>query len=213
MDPTTLESIKQYFNDRGFKSPLLLEHPICNPYSGESIYFFQSDTSAIDRSEHDSLQFIYTLEPGGKMPLKHLHPIQTETFEVILGCLTMQRIRDRVTITAGNAYTVNPGETHCPMNHSDQIQAVVLVTVFPAQNFKTNLETIFGLAAEGNCDRKGKPSFLQLIAIMNRYPDIGFIPWIPTWIQRLVAKLLAPVSARRGYLPSYERFSQADRTS
>src|SRR3954453_14945743 len=58
-----------------------------NPVTGERFTF--TDTAAT--TEGELLAFDFALRPGGAVPMPHVHPIQTERFEVVAG-----RMRFRV---------------------------------------------------------------------------------------------------------------------
>ena len=50
---------------------------ITNPVTGERFTF--------TNVREDLLAFDFALAPGGKVPIPHVHPIQTERFEVVSG--------------------------------------------------------------------------------------------------------------------------------
>jgi hypothetical protein len=52
-----------------------------NPVTGERFTF--TDTAA--STDGKLLAFDFALRPGGKVPVPHVHPIQTERFEVVAG--------------------------------------------------------------------------------------------------------------------------------
>jgi hypothetical protein len=50
---------------------------------------------------------------------------------------------------------------------------------------------IFALDAEGRLDRRGNPNLRDVAVLIERYPeDFFYAPFVPTAIQRLIARLL-----------------------
>ena len=85
-----------------------------NPVTGERFTFTEP-------REHrgELLAFDFALRPGGKVPIPHVHPIQTERFEVVAG-----RVRFRLglrTVVAGPGDVVEapPGVAHAFGNAGD----------------------------------------------------------------------------------------------
>ena len=52
-----------------------------NPVTGERFTFTHTAAS----TDGELLAFDFALRPGGKVPVPHVHPIQTERFEVVAG--------------------------------------------------------------------------------------------------------------------------------
>ena len=52
-----------------------------NPVTGERFTFTHTAAS----TDGELLAFDFALRPGGKVPVPHVHPIQTERFEVVSG--------------------------------------------------------------------------------------------------------------------------------
>jgi hypothetical protein len=60
---------------------------------------------------------------------------------------------------------------------------------------------VFGLAADGRTDAKGRPSLLQTAALMREFPDEFFyLADVPVAVQRAIAAPLAALARRRGYV-------------
>ena len=57
-----------------------------NPVTGERFTFTQTAAS----TEGELLAFDFGLRPGGAVPIPHVHPIQTERFEVVDGRMTFR---------------------------------------------------------------------------------------------------------------------------
>ena len=69
-----------------------------NPVTGERFTF--TDTAA--STDGELLAFDFALRPGGAVPIPHVHPIQTERFEVVAG-----RMRFRVGL---RTFVAGPGD-------------------------------------------------------------------------------------------------------
>ena len=86
-----------------------------NPVTGERFTFIE--TAATTGGE--LLSFELALRPGGAVPIPHVHPTQTERFEVVEG-----RIRFRVGLRSvgagpGDVVEVAPGVVHAFANDGD----------------------------------------------------------------------------------------------
>jgi len=79
-----------------------------NPVTGERIVFHE--TSAETNGERVVFETI--VQPGGFVASAHLHPLQTERFEVLEGTLAMRRGKETVELGAGETVVVEPGTPH-----------------------------------------------------------------------------------------------------
>src|SRR4051812_4503928 len=123
-----------------------------NPVTGERLAF--TDTAATPGGE--LLAFDFALRPGGAVPMPHVHPRQTERFEVTAG-----RIRFRVglrTVVAGRGDVVEvpPGVMHSFANRGEQ-EARLRVEVRPALAMEEMLAEVVALAKAGRMNRRGPP--------------------------------------------------------
>src|SRR5919109_3496915 len=79
-----------------------------NPVTGERFTF--THTAAI--TDGELLAFDFALRPGGAVPIPHVHPIQTERFEVV-SCRMKFRVGLRTVIAGpGDVVEVEPGVMH-----------------------------------------------------------------------------------------------------
>jgi quercetin dioxygenase-like cupin family protein len=160
---------------------------LANRVTGETIRFIE--TAAETNGERTVVEV--TLAVGGGVPMAHVHPYQSETFEVIEGELSMKAGREKVVAAAGEIVAVTPGETHKFWNASDK-PVRFRCTVAPALQFEQFIETMFTLAEEGKLGRRGMPSPLRLAPIALAYFDNARAPYIPAWLQKAG---LVPVAA------------------
>src|SRR4030088_1001911 len=98
-----------------------------NPITGERFTFTQTAAS----TNGELLAFDFALRPGGAVPIPHVHPIQTERFEVLEG-----RMRFRVGLRTrfvgrGGIVEVPAGVMHSFANAGDA-EARLRVEVRPA---------------------------------------------------------------------------------
>ena len=141
---------------------------IANPVTGETVTFQR--TSADSDSEVVIAEV--TLEPGGSVPGVHVHPSQTETFEILDGAVGFRLGRGRRAATTGETVVVKAGTAHAVWNAGDG-QARFLCEIRPALGFERLLETMFALARDGKTDHRGVPHPLRLAAIADRDRRMG----------------------------------------
>ena len=169
-----------------------------NPITGERIVF--NKTSAETNGEAVEIE-VY-VRPGGVVAAAHVHPFQTERFEVISGRLGMKLDRRKVEAGPNDVVVVEPGTPHKFWNAGDE-ELHFLTVVKPALQFERLLETMFGLAADGKTNRKGMPNPLRLAVIAREHFDDVRLPFPPVWMQRAGLALGAPVGRLAGYEPTY----------
>jgi quercetin dioxygenase-like cupin family protein len=87
-----------------------------NPVTGERFTF--TDTSATTGGE--LLAFDFALRPGGAVPIPHVHPVQTERFEVVEGRMRFRVGLRTVIAEAGEVIEVAPGVMHSFANAGEE---------------------------------------------------------------------------------------------
>ena len=97
-----------------------------NPVTGERFTF--TDTAATTGGE--LLAFDFGLRPGGAVPIPHVHPIQTERFEVVEGQIRFRVGLRTVMAGPGDVVEVERGVAHSFANAGDE-QARLRVEVRP----------------------------------------------------------------------------------
>jgi quercetin dioxygenase-like cupin family protein len=165
---------------------------LSNPVTGERFTFTHTAAS----TGGELLAFDFALRPGGAVPLPHVHPVQTERFEVTAG-----RMRFRVglrTIIAGpgDVVQVAPGVIHSFANAGDE-EARLRVEVRPALAMEEMFAEVIALARAGRMTKRGLPrNPLDLAVLARKYDQEAHAPLLSVGMQRL---LLAPLvfSARR----------------
>ncbi len=157
-----------------------------NPVTGERFTF--TDTAASTGGE--LLGFDFALRVGGAVPIPHVHPIQTERFEVLFGCMRFRvGLRTR-TAGPGDVVEVEPGVTHSFANAGDE-EARVHVEVRPALAMEEMFAEVIAMAQAGQMTRRGLPrNPLALASLARRYDREAHAPLMSVGVQRL---LLAPL--------------------
>ena len=168
-----------------------------NPVTGEILIFHR--TSRETGGEAVLVETI--VRPDGFVAAAHLHPNQTERFEVLEGRLGLRVGNEELVAEAGDVVVVEPGTPHRFWN-AGETEARFLCEVSPALEFESLIETMFGLAAEGKTNRQGMPNALRLAVIARSHFDTVRLPFPPAWLQRLGLALGAPLGRLLGYRPT-----------
>jgi quercetin dioxygenase-like cupin family protein len=159
-----------------------------NPVTGERFTF--TDTAATTGGE--LLAFELGLRPGGAVPIPHVHPIQTERFEVVEGRMRFRVGLRRRFAGPGEVVEVAPGVIHSFANAGDE-EARVRVEVRPALAMEEMLAEVVAMAEAGRMNRRGMPRRLRDLATLARkYDQEAHAPGLSVGMQRL---LLAPLTA------------------
>lgn len=169
-----------------------------NPITGERVTFLK--TSAETNGE---LVVIDTaVAPGGFVAAEHLHPYQSERFEILSGEVEFKLAKEVFTARPGDVVIVESGTSHKFRNLGNE-EIRFRTEVRPALSFETFLQTMFGLASEGKTNQKGMPNPFRLAVIMNEHFDLVRLPFPPAWVQRMGLALASPLGLLFGYEPTY----------
>ena len=157
-----------------------------NPVTGER--FTITHTAAT--TDGELLAFDFGLRPGGAVPIPHVHPIQTERFEVVAGLMRFRLGLRRRLAGPGDVVEVAPGVVHGFANAGD-VEARVRVEVRPALAMEQMLADVVEMAHAGRMTRRGLPRSLRDLALLARtYDREAHAPLLSVGMQRL---LLAPL--------------------
>jgi quercetin dioxygenase-like cupin family protein len=165
-----------------------------NPVTGEVLIFHR--TSHETGGEAVLVETI--VRPGGFVAEEHVHPHQSERFEVLEGELGLRIGGEGLVARAGDVATVEAGRPHRFWNAGEG-DARFLCEVRPALEFESLIETMFGLAAAGKTNRKGMPNPLRLAVIAKAHFDTVRLPFPPAWLQRAALAAAAPLGRLLGY--------------
>jgi quercetin dioxygenase-like cupin family protein len=157
-----------------------------NPVTGERFTFTHTAAS----TDGELLAFDFALRPGGAVPIPHVHPIQTERFEVTEGRMRFRVGLKTVIAEAGDVIEVQPGVMHSFANAGDT-EAKLRVEVRPALQMEEMFAEVVALAESGQMSRRGMPrNPLVLADLARRYDQEAHAPFMSVGVQRA---LLAPL--------------------
>ena len=169
-----------------------------NPVTGERIVFHKTSRE----TGGEAVEIEVYVRPGGVVAAAHVHPFQSERFEVISGRIGMKLGRRKLEAGPNDIVVVEPGTPHKFWNAGeDELHFVAVVK--PALQFERLLETMFGLAVDGKTNRKGMPNPLRLAVIAKAHFDVVRLPFPPAPLQRLGLAVGAPLGRLAGYEPTY----------
>jgi quercetin dioxygenase-like cupin family protein len=176
-----------------------------NPVTGETIHFLRTaaDTAG------ELVEIEVTVQADGAVAAAHVHPYQSERFEVIEGTLEFRRGREKVVAGPGDVVTVEPGTVHSFRN-AGETAARFRCEVRPALQFERFLETMFALAADGKTSKKGMPSPLRLAVIANAHFDDVRLPHVPAFAQKAALVTGSALGRLAGFTPTYEPTRQLE---
>jgi quercetin dioxygenase-like cupin family protein len=165
-----------------------------NRVTGEVLVFLRTS----EETNGESVLVETIVRPDGFVAAAHVHPYQTERFEVLDGLLGL-RIGDRELVAGpGDVAVVAPGTPHRFWNAGTR-DARFLCEVRPALQFESLIETMFTLAAEGKTNRKGLPNPFRLAVIARAHFDTVRLPFPPAALQRAALAVAAPLGKALGY--------------
>jgi quercetin dioxygenase-like cupin family protein len=170
-----------------------------NPVTGERLRFLE--TSNDTNGEYVLVET--TVQPNGFVAAAHVHPYQTETFEVERGTVVFKLDGEEITAGPGDSVTVPAGSAHKFWNAGDT-EAVFVCEIRPALQFERLIETMFGLAADGKTNKKGMPNPLRLAVIAKAHFDDVRLPFPPEWMQKTGLAMGAPLGRLMGYSTVYD---------
>jgi len=173
-----------------------------NPQTGERLVF--SKTAAETGGE--CTEFEAFIAPGGHLPAPHIHPHQSERFEITKGTLSLRIDGHKREAKAGDVVLIEPGQTHYFHNKTDE-EVSFKVEVRPALKIESVIETMYGLAADGKTRWLGMPNPLRLAVIARHHFDTVTAPVVPVALQRAALAVGAPVGRKLGYAATYTRES------
>jgi quercetin dioxygenase-like cupin family protein len=157
-----------------------------NPVTGERFTF--THTAATTNGE--LLAFDFALRPGGAVPIPHVHPIQTERFEVLEGRMRFRVGLRTVIAVPGDVIEVAPGVAHSFANAGEQ-QARLRVEVRPALQMEQMFAEVVAMAKAGRMTRRGLPrNPFELARLARKYDQEAHAPLLSVGVQRA---LLAPL--------------------
>jgi quercetin dioxygenase-like cupin family protein len=171
---------------------------LTNAVTGERMTFLKTSSETGGESVLVELE----AEPGAFVAAAHIHPSQTETFEVLEGTLAVKLDGKLLEANAGDVLVVEPGVAHKWWNGGESTLRF-RCEVRPAREFESLIETMFALAADGLTSKRGLPNPLRLAVIAQHHLGDVVLPGVPVWLQKTALAVGAPLGRLAGYRPSY----------
>ena len=168
-------------------SQILPGQTLENPVTGERFTFTHTAAS----TGGELLAFDFALRAGGAVPIPHVHPVQTERFEVVEGRMRFRLGLRTLRAGPGDVVEVAPGVAHSFANPGPD-EARLRVEVRPALAMERMLAEVVALAHAGRLTRRGLPRDLRDLArLAVTYQREAHAPILGAGVQRL---LLAPLA-------------------
>jgi mannose-6-phosphate isomerase-like protein (cupin superfamily) len=166
-----------------------------NPVIGDKLQFLVT----ADDSKGTSLKIKLWNKIGAQGPPEHMHPKQTETFEIISGTAGIKLNGKEHILTAGQSITVPMNAPHKFRNAGDD-ELVMTAELKPALRTEYFLETLYSLAKKGKVNKDAVPkSFIHFMTILNEYYGESFIVGPPVPAQKLLSRVLGGLGKFLGY--------------
>ena len=164
-----------------------------NTVTGERFTFTHTAAS----TGGELLAFDFALRPGGAVPIPHVHPIQTERFEVVDGLMRFRvGLRTRIA-RPGDVVEVAPGVAHSFANAGPE-EARLRVEVRPALAMEDMFAEVVEMAEAGRMTRRGLPrSPLDLAVLARKYDQEAHAPLLGLRLQRVLLAPLVFLARRR----------------
>ena len=170
-----------------------------NPVTGERLRFLE--TSRETGGEYVLVEC--TVQPNGFVAAAHVHPHQSERFEIEAGTIAFKVDGQEIVARPGESVFVPAGSSHKFWNAGDA-DVRFRCTVTPALQFERLIATMYSLAADGKTNKKGMPNPLRLAVIANAHFDDVRLPFPPAWMQKVGLAMGAPLGRMLGFGPNYD---------
>jgi quercetin dioxygenase-like cupin family protein len=164
-----------------------------NPVTGERFTFTHTAAS----TDGELLAFDFALRPGGAVPIPHVHPVQTERFEVTEGLMRFRVGLRTVLAGPGDVIEVEPGVMHSFANAGDD-EAKLRVEVRPALQMEEMFAEVVEMAEAGRMGKRGMPrNLIDLADLARRYDQEAHAPFMSVGVQRFLLAPLVAIARRR----------------
>jgi quercetin dioxygenase-like cupin family protein len=171
-----------------------------NPVTGEVLVFHQTS----EQSGGELVRVETIVQSDGFVAAAHVHPAQTERFEILDGTVGFLLGGKTLTAEPGDVAFVPSGTPHRFWNAGSG-EARFVCEIRPALRFESLIETMFTLAAEGKTNEQGLPGPLQLAVIADAHFDTVRLPFPPAPVQRAALAVGAPLGRMLGYQATIPR--------
>jgi quercetin dioxygenase-like cupin family protein len=165
---------------------------IDNPFSGERIVIREGGEQTGGRV----LAFDLYLPPGGRVPARHVHPIQEERFTVVAGQIRFRLGRRSILANPGETVLVPAGMAHWFGNAGAGV-AHARVEVRPALRMDELLETAAALGPARYLPGAHVPRLPDLALLLIEFRRELAVPGVPAFLVRALLAPLAWLGRRR----------------
>jgi mannose-6-phosphate isomerase-like protein (cupin superfamily)/uncharacterized protein YndB with AHSA1/START domain len=159
------------------------------------------------QAEADQLVFDVIGHPRGfithQLTSRHVHPSQSERYEVISGAMRVQLDGQMHLLRAGDSFTVPAGTPHRQLPAGSEI-GHVRVTVTPAGRTEQYLRYLAQLARDGQFNRLGMPRPLAGARMLLEFADVGYATVAPLAFQRRAASALLRVWREYAFVDEWD---------
>ena len=152
-------------------------------------------TRRASQPESDSFELEMTVPSGGASTPPHVHPAQTDEFEVVEGSLEVLFGEEWRMLRAGESLVVPAGVVHTFRNESGRTAKVRNVHD-PAQSFQRYIERFGALADRGDLRNMRSPKALMLLAML--FEEHQDVMRFSKPVHRGAFSVLARLGRRRG---------------
>jgi len=126
-------------------------------------------------------------------PPLHVHPGQSESFEVREGRLRLTVGADDLVLGAGDRHTVPAGTPHTfAVEGAEPVR--LLATFHPAGQLERFFAGLHRLADRGHIDARGRPRSLEVAPFALAHLDEFRLARVPAWLQAAALRALVRVS-------------------
>ena len=179
------------------------------PRSGKTVRYLET----VDDTGGDAARFEMWLAapPDSHGPMRHVHPEQDETLEVVDGALGLWHDGRTAELAAGEEVTIPAGDPHRFWNAGDG-ELHLVGEVRPGLATEQFMYVTYGLGADHAATPSGMPlNLLRLAPVVEEYDDLLYLAHLPVWLQRLGIRLLAPLGRLLGYGAAYPEYVPPER--
>lgn len=145
---------------------------------------------------------------GGHRVRRHLHPRQVEHYEVLAGRLAVEIGRTVHVLGPGERITIPLGVRHRHYAAGPE-DAVAIETMTPGLDFDYQLESFFGLGADGRFG--GLTQVLHALVWIHSLRSAVHLAGLPVWLQRTAAAIVDRPARWAGVRAVYARYSGEER--
>jgi mannose-6-phosphate isomerase-like protein (cupin superfamily) len=180
------------------------------PRSGKRVRYLETADST--GGEHARFETWLAPPPDSHGPMRHVHPEQDETLEVVEGRLGVWHDGESRHLDAGEVVRIPTGEPHRFWNAGEG-ELHLIGEIRPALDTETFICVTYGVASDYAATPSGMPlDPLRLAPILAAFDDLLYLAILPVRLQRLGVRLLAPVGRRCGYTADYPEYRPGDVT-